>query len=92
MLAMCVNQATLISSVPSSLACPLAYTAAPDLHVEYPALTLPCLETFYSCIQDIQAVEDAKQSLQQKRGSLPEGFVRVVQMKAARANATQVRS
>jgi hypothetical protein len=36
-------------------------------------------------------VEDAKQTLALKRkAALPEGFVKVVQMKAARANATQV--
>ena len=39
--------------------------------------------------QDISAVEDARQACQAAGQIIPDGFVRVVQMRPARANATR---
>jgi hypothetical protein len=43
------------------------------------------------CLQDLQAVEDAKQHLAASKGGqvLPEGFVKVVQMRPAREGGQQ---
>lgn len=40
--------------------------------------------------QDIAAVEDARQACEKGGQSIPEGFIRIVQMRAARANAAGV--
>lgn len=40
-------------------------------------------------LQDMAAVEDARKACLQSGLEVPEGFVRVVQMRPARANATR---
>lgn len=39
--------------------------------------------------QDMAAVDDARRACQAAGQEIPEGFVRIVQMRAARANATR---
>ena len=58
------------------------------LHSPNPLFPTPSTATpLHLCLQDISAVEDARQACQAAGQAIPDGFVRVVQMRPARANA-----